>query len=140
MEIKLAWWEFLGILGVGVLLPSPLTKGKGESKMSEVIGIKETQELVLAVVAVAKGIKEAKESGNGFGAEDLGVLLKIAPAVKDGVLGLEKLPSELKDLDADEVKKLATEALGGIAADGKVKLYVEEAFGIIGSVYRIIKA
>ena len=137
MKIDLSVGEFLGLLtGIGILAAAN-TKRIGARDMTD---IKETDELVKAVVAIAKAAKQAKESNGGYDTSDFTLLLGVLPALKDGVLGLDKIPGELKELDQAEIAKLAGEAMGGFDVEGKTKLYVEKALVIISAIYDIVKA
>lgn len=139
-RLELGWEEFLAGLAL-LLAPSPLKgilKKRGEIQMSE--GIKETQEVVRAVVEIAKALKAAKESNGGIGFDDIALLLPLMQPVSEAIKDVNKIGVEMKDLDSAEVASLAAEAMGGFSEDGKIKIYVEEGFKILASAIKIIKA
>lgn len=89
-------------------------------------GIKETKEVVVMGMAVAKAIADSVKDGQ-FSVGDaitlLRVIPKIAPAVKDGA----QIPAELKDLDAAELEELLLAVSDEIGPDYAHKEYVEMA-------------
>jgi len=104
------------------------------------VGIKETQEVAALVAEVVKGFNKARADGKWDAADIqhlLPVFIKLGPALEN----FNQVGTEIKDLDAEEIKTLAVGLLTDMALeDGKMKIYVEEGLNVVVSVYKIIKA
>lgn len=89
-------------------------------------GIKETKEVVIMGMAVAKAITDCVKDGN-FSTGDIFALIKvipkIAPAVKDGA----QIPAELADMDAAELDELLLAVSDELGPNYAHKEYVEMA-------------
>jgi len=104
------------------------------------VGIKETQEVAELVVEVVKGIQAARKDGK-WDASDIAFLLPVFGKLGPALENFSQVGTEIKDLDAEEIKSLASTLLTGIVlGDGKIAVYVEEGLAIVVSVFKIIKA
>ncbi len=104
------------------------------------VGIKETQEVADLVVELVKGVQAARKDGK-WDAADLAHLLPVFGKLGPALEGFNDVGTEIKDLDAEEIKSLAATLLAGIVLeDEKMKVYVEEGLSIVVSLFKIVKA
>ena len=78
----------------------------------EKLGIKETNDVVLALFKV--GVVLAKKAHDGLQVSDLAVLLAdedVKKSLLEAAVGIEKVPAEVKDMDASEVVQMAVVVL-----------------------------
>lgn len=89
-------------------------------------GIKETKEVVVMGLALAKSIADCVKDGN-FSSGDIFSLIKVIPKIAPAVKDASQIPSELGDLDAAELDELLKCVSDEIGADYAHKEYVEMA-------------
>jgi hypothetical protein len=104
-------------------------------------GIDETKDVVKLLMSVAKGVQKSLADDGKLTFGDLGnftdAIFKLVPAIQ----GIEKVPHELKDLDASEVEQLKNLVLAEMPEVGdKWTIIVENALHTIWSVYQIVLA
>lgn len=89
---------------------------------------KELKEALKLVVELSKTLEKILKNGK-VGMDDLGHLIALLPTLGPGLLGLEKLPSEFKNLTVDEARKLVEwfKEDFDIEAD-KAEMIVEKVF------------
>lgn len=102
--------------------------------------VKESKELVDAIVAVARAIEVAKKDKFSL-ASDISQLVVCVPAIVSGLQGMNKIGDELKVIDEAGIEELVADALllFGDSSE-KSKLYVKEGLNILLSVFKIFKA
>lgn len=104
------------------------------------VGIKETEEVAKLVVEVVKGIQAARKDGK-WDASDIAHLLPVFAVLGPALENFKDVGTEIKDLDAEEIKDLAAVLLTGIVlGEGKIQVYIEEGLAIVVSIFKIIKA
>lgn len=69
-------------------------------------GIKETKEVIAAVLAIKKAIEDAKKDGKIDFLQDYVYFLPALPALFDAINGADKVPAELTDIDFEEAGEL----------------------------------
>ena len=81
----------------------------------------DTEEVLKLVFALAKVVKQAKSNDGQFAANDLVLLTQLFPHVGPAFDELGDVPKELKDLDAEEAKRLLVVSAAhlGDAVDSK---------------------
>lgn len=75
------------------------------------MGIKEALEIFDAAIAICNDVAEAKADGELSTMELLKVAIGNAPASVRAVMGAESVVAEMKDLDKDEAKLLASKGM-----------------------------
>ena len=90
------------------------------------VGIKETKEVVLLGLTLAKCIADVAKDGS-FSVGDVGFILKLVPKVAPAVKDVNQVPSELKDLDGAELDELLKVVSDELGADYAQKELVEMA-------------
>lgn len=73
--------------------------------MNKEKGIKETRDILAAVKVLAVEGAAIMDDGR-FGLKDLDNILRAIKPLKEAILGIQKVPAELKDLDGDEAKQI----------------------------------
>lgn len=89
-------------------------------------GIKETKEVVILGLTLAKTIADCAKDGT-FGMGDIGSIIKLVPKIAPAVKDANQIPQELKDLDAAEMQELLDAVSAELGADYAHKEYVEMA-------------
>ena len=69
-------------------------------------GIKETKEVITAVVAIKQAIENAKEDGSINVLQDYVYFLPALPSLFQAINGADKVPAELTDIDFNEAAEL----------------------------------
>jgi hypothetical protein len=89
---------------------------------------KELREALTLVVELSKSVEKMLKNGK-VGMEDLGHLISLLPTLGPGLLGLDKLPGEFKNLTVSEARKLVDwfKAEFDIEAD-QAEMIVEKTF------------
>lgn len=84
------------------------TEKKTTAKKAE-YGIKETTDLIKFVGGMAHSLAGAKADGKIHKGEAIALIIKNAKNFPAAIVGIDKVPNELKDLDAAEVDTLRNE-------------------------------
>lgn len=106
-------------------------------------GINETLELLTFLTIVSKFI--ADKAKGGFKKRELFGILPLLDDAMGAFEGLEAIPGELADLDADEAVKLSTEVKAALAAhfpedEDKFDHWIDCAFQLVGPIANLISA
>lgn len=80
--------------------------------MSDEIGIKETQEVVTALLALGK--EGVEHFSDGFQFSDVKIVVDLFKPMKAAFEGIENVDDELKDLSAEEIMQLGTQVYAGV--------------------------
>ena len=102
--------------------------------------IKNTQELVALITAVAKTVKDANADGS-VDANDLTSLIQIFPTLGPAIAGITDIPAELKDLDEDEITQLgnSVKEFVGDVVGGKYEEIAERSLKAGVEIFEIVK-
>lgn len=102
--------------------------------------VKELKEALLLLVEMANaGIEIAKDGKIGL--DDVGTLLKIVPALGPAISGVTEIPSEVSDIDAEEVAELVGAVVAKLAVDDqKARLIIEKSLKTAAAVAELVMA
>jgi len=104
------------------------------------MGIQELKELVDLPLSAVGAFKEAHSDGV-IDMKDLGQLLVLIPKVAPAFEGVEKVPAEFADLDAEEAAELCAFVVAKLAVtDEKAKLVLDAALRAAASVLGLVRA
>lgn len=104
-------------------------------------GISETKDVVKLIMSISNGVQKSLADDGKLTIGDIGnftdAVFKLVPAIQ----GIEKVPHEIKDLDASEIEELKNLVLSEMPEVGeKWSIIVENALHTIWSVYNIVLA
>ena len=97
--------------------------------MDNKMGIKETKEVIDAVLGVVKLGQEVLADGK-INSQDLSIVLAHAPSLAQSIHaavdGIDKVLPELKDLDGSEAAELATHVMAKLSIDNAKAMLIAE--------------
>lgn len=106
----------------------------------QILGIKETKEIIAFALASISMVKSAQADGH-IGFEDLGLLFQVGPTVGPAIQGIGGVLPELANLSPEEVAELLSMVQASHAVDGeKAMKLISAAFKVIGGVIEGISA
>ena len=76
-------------------------------------GFKNTQELIFLLVSLGLAVKNANADGQ-INAADLGQLITVVPTISPALEGVNQIPHELKDLDAEELETIKSQVISAV--------------------------
>lgn len=94
-------------------------------------GIKETKEVIAAVVAIKEAIESAKADGSIGVLADYVYFLPALPSLFQAINGADKVPAELTDIDFEEAIELRKALQDAGAAESLQKIF--EGIVLIGT-------
>lgn len=76
-------------------------------------GIKNTQEIISLAVSLSLAVKGAQADGK-INAADVGQLISVVPTIAPALEGINEIPHELKDLDAEELETIKSQVMSAV--------------------------
>jgi len=109
--------------------------------MAEIVGIKETTEMLDLVVDLVSVIAEAKKNNGKIDIADLPLLFKLIPDLSPAFDGIGLIGKEFKDLSVEEAAALVAHVVARLNVTEEVaKEKLEASFGWLVATYKLVKA